>query len=58
MGTDGFSYSDTRENLRKLFKVSRTNIVMAAFQGLIEDVKLDADILKKKQEEYLKMFKE
>ncbi len=50
LGTDGFSYSDTRENLRKLFKVSRTHIVMAALQGLIEDGKLDADILKKKQD--------
>jgi len=49
LGTDGFSYSDTRENLRKLFKVSCSHIVIAALQGLIEDGKLDADILKEKR---------
>ena len=50
LGTDGFSYSDTRENLRKLFKVSRSHIVIAALKGLIEDGKLDADILKNKHD--------
>lgn len=49
LGTDGFSYSDTRENLRKLFKVSRSHIVIAALQGLIEDGKLDADVLQEKR---------
>jgi pyruvate dehydrogenase E1 component len=45
LGTDGFGYSDTRENLRKLFKVSASHIVKAAIQGLIEDGKLKPDIL-------------
>jgi len=45
LGTDGFGRSDTRENLRKFFKVSRHHIVMAAIKGLIEDGKLNADLL-------------
>lgn len=48
LGTDGFGYSDTRKNLRKLFKVSRSHIVVAALQGLIEDGKLDSAVLKNK----------
>ncbi|MGI9214236.1 MAG: hypothetical protein ACR2HS_00790, partial [Gammaproteobacteria bacterium] len=45
LGTDGFSYSDTRENLRKLFKVSSSHIVVAALQALVEEGKLSSDIL-------------
>ncbi len=45
LGTDGFSYSDTRENLRKLFKVSRSHIVIAVLQALVEEGKLSSDIL-------------
>lgn len=50
LGTDGFGYSDTRENLRKLFKVSRYHIVRAAIYGLIEDKQLNAEIINKHQE--------
>ena len=45
LGTDGFGRSDTRENLRKFFKVSHNHIVIAALKGLIEDGKLDPAIL-------------
>lgn len=45
LGTDGFSYSDTRENLRKLFKVSYRHIVIAALQALITEGKLSNQIL-------------
>ena len=50
LGTDGFSYSDTRENLRKLFKVSKSHIVVAALQALIEEGKLSSDILENQQD--------
>lgn len=46
LGTDGFGLSDTRENLRKFFKVSRHHIVTAALKGLIEDGKLSANIFR------------
>ena len=49
LGTDGFGRSDTRDNLRKFFKVSRHHIVIAAFKGLIEDGKLNADLLQNKK---------
>ena len=49
LGTDGFGRSDTRDNLRKFFKVSRHHIVIAALKGLIEDGKLNADLLQNKK---------
>lgn len=54
LGTDGFGRSDTRENLRKFFKVSRHHIVIAAVKALIEDGKLSPDLLKNKQHSMLK----
>jgi pyruvate dehydrogenase E1 component len=49
LGTDGFGRSDTRENLRKFFKVSRNHIVMATIKALIEDGKLNAELLQDKK---------
>lgn len=45
LGTDGFSYSDTRENLRKFFKISSSDIVTAAIQALLEEGKISSDVL-------------
>lgn len=56
LGTDGFGRSDTRENLRKFFKVSKNHIVMAAIQGLIEDGELSKDILQ--DEKHLALIEE
>jgi pyruvate dehydrogenase E1 component len=36
LGTDGFGRSDSREVLRRFFKVDKFHIVLAALQGLVE----------------------
>jgi len=36
LGTDGFGRSDSREVLRRFFKVDKYHIVIAALQGLVE----------------------
>jgi len=37
LGTDGFGRSDSRENLRRFFEVSRAHVVVAALKALAED---------------------
>jgi pyruvate dehydrogenase E1 component len=42
LGTDGYGRSDTRENLRRHFEVSRYYVVQAALSALAADGKLTA----------------
>ena len=43
LGTDGFGRSDTRENLRQHFEVSRQYIVVAALKSLADMDLIAAD---------------
>ncbi|MGB0764849.1 MAG: hypothetical protein ACPGPG_06565, partial [Luminiphilus sp.] len=43
LGTDGFGRSDTRENLRQHFEVSRQYIVVAALKSLADMNVIAAD---------------
>lgn len=42
LGTDGFGRSDSRENLRRFFEVSRFYVVIAALKALAEDGEVPA----------------
>ena len=42
LGTDGFGRSDTREQLRKFFEVSREFIVLAALKALADAGEMDS----------------
>ena len=42
LGTDGFGRSDSRENLRRFFEVSRFYVVLAALKALAEDGEVPA----------------
>lgn len=45
LGTDGFGRSDTRENLRRFFEVSRHFIVVAALKALVEQGAIKASVV-------------
>ena len=47
LGTDGFGRSETRESLRKFFEVDRFYIVFASIQSLVEDKKVEHEMLSK-----------
>jgi pyruvate dehydrogenase E1 component len=42
LGTDGFGRSDSRDNLRRFFEVSRFYVVVAALKALAEDGEVPA----------------
>jgi len=42
LGTDGFGRSDSRENLRRFFEVSRPHVVVAALKALAEEGEIPA----------------
>ncbi len=42
LGTDGFGRSDSRENLRRFFEVSRFHVAVAALKALAEDGEIPA----------------
>jgi pyruvate dehydrogenase E1 component len=42
LGTDGFGRSDSRDNLRRFFEVSRYYVVIAALKALAEDGEMPA----------------
>jgi pyruvate dehydrogenase E1 component len=42
LGTDGFGRSDSRENLRRFFEVSRNYVTVAALKALAEDGEIPA----------------
>ena len=50
LGTDGFGLSDTREDLRDHFEISRRHIVRAALVSLFRQEKLSAEELSKRVE--------
>jgi pyruvate dehydrogenase E1 component len=45
LGTDGFGRSDSREQLRAHFRVSRQHIVLAALHALVQDGALKPEVL-------------
>jgi pyruvate dehydrogenase E1 component len=45
LGTDGFGRSDTREQLRDFFEVSRHHIVIAALAALADTGRLDKSVV-------------
>ena len=52
LGTDGFGRSETRESLRKFFEVDRFYIVFASIQSLVEDKKVEHEMLSKVMKKY------
>jgi len=52
LGTDGFGRSDSRENLRSYFEVDRYYVAYAALAGLVEQGKLDKQILTKAMKQF------
>src|SRR5690606_35673023 len=52
LGTDGYGRSDTRENLRRFFEVSRYYIAQAAVAALAAEGKLTAKDVAKANEKY------
>ncbi|MFH2037494.1 MAG: pyruvate dehydrogenase (acetyl-transferring), homodimeric type, partial [Candidatus Zixiibacteriota bacterium] len=46
LGTDGFGRSDTRESLRDFFEVSAKHIVYAALKAMVQENKINYEILK------------
>ncbi|HSH43791.1 MAG TPA: pyruvate dehydrogenase (acetyl-transferring), homodimeric type, partial [Arenicellales bacterium] len=45
LGTDGFGRSDTRAALRDFFEIDERYVVLAALSGLVEEGKLERDVL-------------
>lgn len=45
LGTDGFGRSDTRVALRDFFEIDARYIVLAALKGLVEDGKIEREVL-------------
>ena len=45
LGTDGYGRSDTRENLRKFFEVSREYIVIATLKALADEGAFEASVV-------------
>jgi pyruvate dehydrogenase E1 component len=52
LGTDGFGRSDSRQQLRAHFEISRHHIVLAALHQLVLDEQLDAKVLDSARERY------
>ena len=52
LGTDGFGRSDTRENLRRFFEVDRFYIVLTALRALVNEGKLEKEIISKVMKKY------
>ena len=52
MGTDGFGRSETRESLRKFFEINKFYIVFASVQSLVENKKIEHNMLKKVMKKY------
>lgn len=52
LGTDGFGRSETRESLRKFFEVNKFYIVFASVQSLVENKKIEHNMLKKVMKKY------
>lgn len=45
LGTDGYGRSDSRQTLRKFFKVDRYHVVVAALNSLVEQGKLESKVV-------------
>ena len=52
LGTDGFGRSDSREALRNFFEVDRYFIVIASIKALIDNKKINKDLLAKAIKKY------
>ena len=52
LGTDGFGRSDTRENLRRFFEVDRFYIVLTTLRALVNEGKLEKEIISKVMKKY------
>jgi pyruvate dehydrogenase E1 component len=52
LGTDGYGRSDTREVLRRFFKVDRYHIVVAALKALSDESSVPVDTVKKAIKKY------
>ena len=52
LGTDGFGRSDSREVLRKFFKVDRYHIVVAALRGLMDQGQLESAEVTRAMKQY------
>jgi pyruvate dehydrogenase E1 component len=52
LGTDGFGRSDTRENLRTFFEVSRYYVVVATLKALSDDGELDSKVVQQAIKKY------
>jgi pyruvate dehydrogenase E1 component len=52
LGTDGYGRSDTRENLRRHFEVSRYYVAQAAVAALAAEGKMDPSTAKKAKDLY------
>jgi pyruvate dehydrogenase E1 component len=52
LGTDGFGRSDTRENLRHFFEVSRYYVVVAALKALADDGEVDVKLVQQAIKKY------
>lgn len=52
LGTDGYGRSDSREKLRDFFEVDRFHIVVNSLKALIDEGKLEADVLNKAVKSY------
>ncbi|MDY0135800.1 MAG: pyruvate dehydrogenase (acetyl-transferring), homodimeric type [Thiomicrospira sp.] len=52
LGTDGFGRSDTREQLRKFFEVSRHYIVIEALKALADQGEIKAELVKQALAKY------
>ncbi len=52
LGTDGYGRSDSRENLRKFFEIDRYYIAAAALKGLVDEKKLEKEILARALKKY------
>ncbi len=52
LGTDGFGASDTRAALRRHFKVDAQSITVAVLRALVEQGRVEPDVLKRALAEY------
>ncbi len=52
LGTDGYGRSDTRSKLRRFFEVDRYFIVFSALSALVEEGRLDKEVLVSAMQQY------